>query len=272
MTTFVSSKTPCRSRGSTWTWTPTLPGDRLFCGGSRCLFALEFLDDEVGSVFKFCPASRSWAPIVSSIPTLLFGRLNPVWAPSWVYHGGYLYGTVNKCVQSLNVSTGQWASLPPLSTERARAAACVVGGRLFVVGGGTASVEEYAAPEHRWVSVPDMPRAVENAAAVDFDGKLLVIGGWNNDLRELSAAVVEYDLGDGSWKELPSLLTARQRCTVTVLGGDPVVMGGIGPTTYNGQLDQLRSVERYNRRRRCWEVMPSLNGTLADAGALVMWV
>jgi len=49
---------------------------------------------------------------------------------------------------------------------------------LFVIGGGTAAVEEYVAAERRWVSVPDMPRAVRWVAAVALEGKLLVIGGY----------------------------------------------------------------------------------------------
>ena len=110
--------------------------------------------------------------------------------------------------------------------------------------------------ERRWVSVPDMPRVVSDASAVALDGKLLVIGGWDIDENVLSA-VLEYDPGDGSWKELPSLLTARYQCRVTVLGGDVVVMGG------NGDLDEcLASVERYNRWSQCWEAMPSLTGPL----------
>ena len=105
-------------------------------------------------------------------------------------------------------------ALPPLSTWRASPSLCVVDGRPFVIGGGSryeffaVSVEEYVALERRWVSVPDMPRAVSNAAAVALDGKLLVVGGCSNDGDTLSA-VLEYDPGDGSWKELPSLLTAR---------------------------------------------------------------
>ena len=46
---------------------------------------------------------------------------------------------------------------------------------------------------------------------------------------ELIFTLVVLPLGlaeDRSWKGLPSLLTARTVCTVTVLGGDVVVLGG----------------------------------------------
>ena len=149
--------------------------------------------------------------------------------------------------------------------ENKGALRCVVDGRLFIIGGQTASVEEYVASEQQWVSVPDMPRAVCDAAAVALDGNLLVIGGDDPD-HELLSAVLEYNLGDHSWKELPSLLTARSFCKATVLGGDVVVVGGYGSNGY------VRSVERYNRRLQCWEVMASLTIRLGDSAAVVLRV
>ena len=183
--------------------------------------------------------------------------------------GGRIYGTFESSVEALTLSTGQWERLPVLSSRREYATPCVVDGRLFVIGGDTASVEEYLAPERRWVSVPDMPKAVSEAAAVALDGKLLVVGGWDSERKTLSA-VLEYDPGDGSWKELPSLLTARYGCTVTVLGADVVVMGGFGG---DGPSDEgLASVERYNRRSQCWEAMPSLTAPVPLLAAAVVWV
>ena len=98
-----------------------------------------------------------------------------------------------------------------------------------------------------------------------MDGKLLVIGGEDGSGRCLST-VLQYDLGDRSWTALPSLLTARAYCAVTVLGGDVVVMGGWGVSDV-----PIASVERY-RRLQCWEAMPSLTGQLYASAAVVVWV
>ena len=69
-----------------------------------------------------------------------------------------------------------------------------------------------------------------DAAAVALDGKLLVIQGWNSHLGALSA-VLEYDPGDGSWKELPSLLTARWERIAIVVGAEELCSwGGTGGT------------------------------------------
>ena len=138
---------------------------------------------------------------------------------------------------------------------------------MFVVGGGTASVEEYVALERRWVSVPDMPIAVEAVPAVALDGKLIVIGGRNNDTGSPNFAKLEYDPRDGSWKELPGLLAVRFFRAVTVLGGDIAVVGGHGS---NGVW--ITSVERYNRRLQCWEAMPSLIDGFSHSAAVVVQV
>ena len=232
-----------------------------FCAGDKCLFALERgTSQHAGSVSKFCPAAGSWERIASSNPI-------PSQTLGWAYHSGHLYGTHRNTVQSLNVSTGQREALPPISTSRRYATLCVVDGRLFVIGGGRASVEEYVAMERRWVSVPDMPRAVTGAAAVALDGKVLVIGGWDSSPCFPLTTVLEINLGNRSWKPLPSLLTARAFCTVTVLEGDVVVIGGDGLSDKT-----LKSVERYNRRLQCWEAMPSLTDPSFESAAVVVQV
>jgi hypothetical protein len=246
----------------------------LLCAGDGSLFALGISTDEaVGSdTFKFwtsrlCPSASSWDPIVSV--TCPQDWLEHWEDYAWAYGRGCIYGTLGKTVLSLNVSTRSFRLLPKLSSTRDSATPCVVDGRIFVIGGGTASVEEYQAQQQRWVSVPDMPRAVSAAAAVAFDGKLLVVGGRDSDGNTLSA-VLEYDLGDGSWKELPSLLNARSRCVVIVLRGDVVVLGG---SQGDGPSDEgLASAERYNRQSQCWEAMPSLTNPSLNLVAAVVQV
>ena len=227
-----------------------------------------------GSVCRFCPATCSWVDISSSNPLTSH-------ACSWAYHKGHLYGAAGTCLQSLDVSTGQWEELP---TQRSisqvhisYASLCVVDDQLFVVGGlqastlsshreyrnATASVETYLISERRWVSVPNMPTAVVGAAAVGLDGKLLVIGGIDI-CGDVVSTVLEYNPADQQWKRLPSLLLARTECTVTVLGGHVVVIGGYS------WGEPLSSVERYNSRLHRWEAMHSLTDRLRCSAAVVI--
>ena len=99
-----------------------------------------------------------------------------------------------------------------------------------------------------------------------WEGKLLVLGGVTpapDDFRDLHA-VIEYDPGQRSWKELPSMLQARFYYAVTVLGGGVVVMGGAHPDT--------KSVERHTRRSQCWGAMPSLPRPLVFPAAIAVRV
>ena len=217
-----------------------------------------------GELCKFRPSSGDW-DTVGPVPATVIQMLSSQGYFS-VLHGGHLYifegGTRNG--QSYSVATGEWKALPPLLTARGLAAACVVDGRLCVVGGCDgnqilSSAEEYIAAEQRWQSLPDTPLPVAGAAAVEWQGKLLVIGGYV--LRGASsAAVQEYDLVSRNWRQLPSLIDARVEPAAVVFGGDVMVMGGYEVRT--GQWQPLRTVERYNRQSQCWEAMPSMTEAL----------
>ena len=110
----------------------------------------------------------------------------------------------------------------------------------------------------------------QNWPCVALDGKLLIIGGTDSSNINVISAVLEYNPEDRSWNGLPSLLTARSKCTATVLGGDVVVMGGCYFDDDDDDFHPLSSVERYNRRLQCWEAMPSLTDTLQDFAAVVI--
>ena len=92
-----------------------------------------------------------------------------------------------------------------------------------------------------------------------------MIGGEGED--ESMSAVLEYDPGDRSWKELPSMLTGRSYCAAAVLGGDVVVVGGRGSDDSDGS-----DVERYNQRSQCWEAMAALPTPLTHPAAVVVRV
>ena len=231
-----------------------LPNCCSFLAGDRCLFAIvrnevsqpdpdtDDDDPDTESVFKLCPSTCSWELIASDISDQRY-----FWW--WACDHDHLYRMCELGVQSIGVSTGQLHNLPRPSTERNRGVPCVVDGRLFIIGGGTACVEEYIPMQRRWVYVPDMPSAVSEPIAVAWEGKLLVIGGLITDEKydEIPiSAVLQYDPEDCRWTELPSLrnLTAQyDNCSVAVLGADVWVFG--------------YWVERYNCQSQCWEAMPS---------------
>ena len=190
------------------------------------------------------------------------------------FHDGCLYiqkyNHVCHYVKSFSVATGQWQALPRFLAEGLYdASACVVDGRLFVVGGcdefegPLSSVEEYISAERRWEYLPDMPTPIAMAVTVACEGKLLVVGGSGGGEmgREISRSrtVQEYDPVRRSWQWLPRMIRRRARCLAVVVDGDLKVMGGC----------QAGTVERYNRQSQCWEAMPSMPSALSQASAVV---
>lgn len=159
-------------------WGPVIPAANRSYDPSQLIFAAENelfavtlpgIDGYYGHIEKFCPTRNAFLP---------FCYLNndDLWHDAdrwedWTYgyhYGHHLYMTSGNCVQSFKVTdnepsyprNSEWKTLPPLSITQHRATMCVVGGQLFVIGGGTAAVEEYHAVQEQWVSVQDMPKAV----------------------------------------------------------------------------------------------------------------
>jgi non-specific serine/threonine protein kinase len=113
-----------------------------------------------------------------------------------------------------------------MPTPREHLASAVVGGRLFVLAGRTATagnfttVETYNPRTRRWSMLPDMRRARGGiaAATVGKDG-IVVFGG------EESAGTIKeverYDVSDRRWTALPDMRTPRH---------------GLGGVSYRGRV------------------------------------
>ena len=257
--------TPLRGRIGFQGYIDVDEGVLSFGAADGCLFALLPrcpLAHRAGFFPRFPPATGGWRHIATAA---YLHNCNP-WVRFCAYDRGHLYWTFHDRVQSLHMSNRRFEDLPRLSQERVGATLCVLDGRLFVIGGLTASVEEYVELQRRWVSVPDMPRAVDGAAAVALDGKLLVIRGrrFNHGFDfDFFSAVLGYNPGDRSWKELPRLHSPRSFCRVTVFGGDVVVIGGCDASGF------VEEVERYNRQSQCWEAMARVPEPLFRLAATV---
>lgn len=78
----------------------------------------------------------------------------------------------------------RWEPRAELPTPRSGGAAAVLGGKLYVLGGGLpgnqvhAVVERYDPATDRWERLGDMPAAMTGHRAVAVDGSLYVVGGF----------------------------------------------------------------------------------------------
>ena len=128
--------------------------------------------------------------------------------------GGYPDGNPKAGLWRYSPRTRRWTQLPSMRTPRGGHAAAIIGGRLYVVGGGPRTFpNESAAPRQtleiydlarrRWTPGP-IPTGRHHVAATAHRGKLYVIGG--RTPRDFSMRTVDrYDPGRRRWETVTSL-------------------------------------------------------------------
>lgn len=136
---------------------------------------------------------------------------------------------------------GRWSAIAQAPTARNSAAAAVIDGRLFVVGGrqalkqadgslrqvNVASLEVYDPQTDRWTTRAPMPQAQGGLAAAAYRGRLYVFGGeqWAPEQKVYADAWV-YDPASDRWSMLPPLPTPRHGLGAATVGDRIHVFGG----------------------------------------------
>lgn len=140
-----------------------------------------------------------------------------------------------------NPANGRWSAIADAPTARNSAAAAVIDGRLFVVGGRQAikqadgslrqvnvpHLEVYDPRTDRWSVRAPMPQAQGGLAAAAHGGRLYVFGGeqWVPEQKVFANAWV-YDPTSDRWRALPPLPTPRHGLGAAVIGNRIHVVGG----------------------------------------------
>ena len=124
-----------------------------------------------------------------------------------------------------------WTPLPPLPHAVYKATACVLNGRLCVMGGvgcNTLQVLEMSEEnEYSWTVKADLPVQRFNAASVVHEGRLWLIGGMED--WQFSNSVIIYDIDTNSWGPGPALPHADQGTRAFTLSGEIHVILPGGP-------------------------------------------
>lgn len=138
-------------------------------------------------------------------------------------------------------ATRRWSSRAPAPTARNSAAAAVIGGKIYVVGGrrfirssdGTtrmanfADLEVYDPERDAWETRAPMPQAQGGLGAAVVDGKLHACGGerWLPEQGVMSECWT-YDPATDGWQPLTPLPTARHGIGMAAVGRRLHVFGG----------------------------------------------
>ena len=179
--------------------------------------------------------------------------------------GGETAEGVDNSVLIYDTQQRQWSSGAPKLTAVADAAAQVLAGEIYVVGGrlengqATNAVEAYSPLNNGWRPLTSLPQPIAGALALTFGNQLYLFGGENNE-EVLDSAYV-YDPAARQWHTLPSLRQARAFAAGGVLDGYLYVVGGS-----DGQK-ALASCERFDPLAEEWSTCPDLQEARMGAGA-----
>jgi large repetitive protein len=257
-----------------WSAKKTLPASVLDAGGTALNEELYVVGGKTiggphSTVYVYDPTTDGWttgAPLPGPA----------VENPAVVAHNGKLYAfggstapfsgaVANAAV--FDPSTGAWTSLPPMGVARGGAAAKVLGGQIYVIGGmggdgaSLASVEVFDPATSTWSSRTPMTTRRDNPGSAVLDGNLYIFGGRtrNADGSTVNGAlntVEMYDPTIGTWVERTPMPTGRRTVVVGTIGGRAQVMGGEG-----GGAAAFAQNEEYDPVTNSWRTLqPMLTG------------
>ena len=192
-------------------------------------------------------------------------------------HGGFLYaiggrnllcsgpplGVCNN-LERYDPVTNTWATLTPMLTARAGAAAAVLDDAIYVIGGrqiggGPCSglplsvVERYDIDTDTWSTVASLPGpARSDLAAVSHGGKIFVFGGCSG-LFAVTGEVDMYDPQTNTWTTGLATMPTPRASLVAGKVGDTVF--AIGGTTIG--FDQVDVNEAYKISSNSWSTTPA---------------
>lgn len=158
--------------------------------------------------------------------------------PGAAHFGDHQDSTLN---EMFDPATRTWSPRAPAPTARNSAAAAVIGGKIYVVGGrrfegitnGVArqanftNLEVYDPTTDRWETRAPMPKGQGGLGAAALNGRLFVCGGeqWL-PAQSVIPECWSFDPADDSWTALPAMPTPRHGIGMAALNGRLHVFGG----------------------------------------------
>lgn len=176
-------------------------------------------------------------------------------------------------VESFNVSTASWTTLPPMLTPRCSCATAALGTNVFCVGGGDennrplAALECFNTESGCWIVLPPMPTARRGCALVALGICLYAVGG-ADDTGPL-AVLERYDTKIAEWALLQSMPTPRSRCAAAAVGGHVYVAGGTGMDR-RGKSVALSTACHFDPGRETWTSLPSMRTKSSSCAGTAM--
>jgi DNA-binding CsgD family transcriptional regulator/N-acetylneuraminic acid mutarotase len=161
-----------------------------------------------------------------------------------------------------------WITGPDKPTPVADAAAAVLFGEIYVLGGrmadGTVTnqVEVYSPANDAWRAAAALPQPLSGGLVLTDGSFLYLFGGWNSTTYLADSYL--YDPAADTWRPLPAMSEPRAFAAGGFLTGQLYVIGG-----YNEQAE-LSICERFEPNAQTWSDCPALLTPRGGGGAAVI--
>jgi hypothetical protein len=154
-----------------------------------------------------------------------------------------------------------------LNSACAGSSAVVVAGKLYIIGGEASGhalndVQRFDPWVGRWETLPSMHQGRIRAAVTDGDGCVFVLGGLDGT-RPLNS-VECFDEHTLAWQEMPAMVRPRYAGLATTQS--QWIFAIFGELTDTGKK---ASIERYDRKKGLWELLPSVQQPPCGAATLL---
>jgi N-acetylneuraminic acid mutarotase len=175
--------------------------------------------------------TRSPMPTATSLhsASVIDGKIYVIGGTDTIYRVATDYFST---VRMYDPTTDTWTMKADMPRGRARAATCVVDGKIYAIGGSPhgdadfAFVEMYDPATDTWTRKADLPRARCFLSASAVNNKIYVIGGKIYPSATMVATVEEYDPATNTWTRKTDMPTARGCHSASVVDGKIYVIGG----------------------------------------------
>lgn len=155
-----------------------------------------------------------------------------------------------------DIEAGEWSAIDaPPETNRRGAAALVVDGEIWLIGGAsggeaTPRVDAFDPESGVWRIGPALPEPRAGHAVALHDGAVHVFGGRSADLRRTLDDMLVLEAGSRQWETGPRLLIPRTEAAAATIGDEIFLIGGgagsgfFAPFTAVNSVDVLRASSR----------------------------